>query len=179
MVPKLETHAEPAGFWAVPHALHPSSLGSPSLEDRLAGLGYEELVAFERHMRTRVRELGTARIYGALHALSGGQGVTDDVYEYLRYWIVYQGEAFHLAIAKNPDVLAGWIKGDCEDAFNEWWSDGEIVGYAAESEILSRGLSVDAFDARVGVGRGESAEDFDWQIAAQLDFPRIRKKCAG
>lgn len=61
----------------------------------------------------------------------------------------------------------------------KWWSDGEIAGYAAEREILSRGLSAEAFDAQVGVGRGESAEDFDWQIAAQLDFPRIRKKCAG
>lgn len=91
--PELEAHLDTAWFWSVLDAPDPRLPDSPSLEGRLAGLGYEELVAFERHMRTRVRELGTARIYGALHALSGGQGVSDDVYEYLRYWIVYQGEA--------------------------------------------------------------------------------------
>ena len=178
-IPELEARLDTAWFWSVLDTPDPRSPGSPSLEDRLAGLGDEELVAFERHMRTRVRELGTARIYGALHALSGGQGVSDDVFEYLRYWIVYQGEAFFRATTNNPDTLARWIEGDCEATFGEWWSDGEIVGYAAESEILSRGLSVDAFDARVGVGRGESAEDFDWQFAAQLDFPRIRRRCRG
>lgn len=178
-IPELEAHLDRAWFWSVLDTPDPSSPGSPSIEDRLAGLGYEELVAFERHMRTLVRELGTARVYGALHAASGGLGVSDDVFEYLRYWIVYQGEAFYRAMTQDSEVLAAWIEGDCQEVFSEWWSDGEIAGYAAESEILSRGLPVEAFDAQVGVGRGEEAEDFDWQIAVQLEFPRIRGKCRG
>ncbi len=178
-LPEVEGRLGRVWFWSVLDTPDPSSPASPGFEDRLPGLGYEELVALEWHMRRLVRELGTAKVYGALYAASGGLGVSDDVFEYMRYWIVHQGEAFYSAMTKDPDALAELIAGDCREAFSGWWSDGEIVGYAVESEIRSRGLSEEEFNARVGVGRGESVEDFDWRIATQLDFPRIRKKCAG
>lgn len=166
-------------FWCFIATLNGNSFEDPDVRERFAALSHRELVAVEWHVRSLVRELGTAQIYGALYQASGGKGLSDDQFEYMRYWIVFQGEAVFRETSRAPDYLAKFLEEPCEEATDEWWSRGEDLGYAISSEVESRGHSIDELESLVGLRRGDSIEKFDWRDAIQLNFQQIEHKCVG
>jgi hypothetical protein len=165
-----------AWFWSFVAAFGAAGVDEDRFATRVARLSEAELVTLERHTRELSRDLGVAPIYGALRLMSGGS-LSDDRFEYLRYWIVFQGESFFNEVIANPDVLAERLSPPCDDHVNEWWGSGENLGYVVASEWERRGLDEDDLEERVGIGRGEDTGDWEWRDGLTFSFPRIQARC--
>jgi len=166
----------PVWFWFLIASLGGPDISEEAVEARFAQLSDAELIAVERHVREQVKRLGTAEVYAALRLAAGGS-LSDDGFEYLRYWLVFQGEQHVTEVLANPDHLAEFVAPPCFEYLHDWRSLGERFGYAVHSEWEKRGRDIEHLESGAGLWRGEDAVDFDWTEAIKMPFPKIAKKC--
>ena len=82
------------------------------LATRVVTLPVEEILSFGRWWETFDAKAYTWKLWGAAYLVNGG--CSDDGFDYFRWWLILQGRAAYEAALKNPDSLAGVLRGDGE-----------------------------------------------------------------
>jgi hypothetical protein len=115
-----------------PVVLRPGERHVRALEQLLAGLPDDDLLAFQSHLDALREQACDWGVWGAGYVACGGLG--DDAFTDFRTWLVSQGRAAYERVLADPDALADVLPPDLDDRL----ADAELWGYVA----------LDVWDAR-------------------------------
>jgi hypothetical protein len=103
------------------------------LSDRLGGAGLDTVLDFSRAFDAAMDHLYSWELWGAAFLAMGG--CSDDMFEYLRAWLIADGQATAMLAGSVPELAVQALLGETDDPDARWGQlrvhDGERIVYAA------------------------------------------------
>ena len=90
---------------------------SKQLATELSKLSQNELIAFEGHYRSKLRQAYHWDLWAAAYIINGG--ASDDSFDYFCDWLISRGQSVYDAALENPETLIG-IATPWETEFEEF-----------------------------------------------------------
>lgn len=108
-------------------------LQSSTLTEQLAEAGVEAIVEFSRAFDSAMDHLHTWDLWGAVYLAMGG--CSDDMFEYVRAWLIADGETSASLSRSSPELVMRALVGHGADLEARWAKfrlhEGENILYAA------------------------------------------------
>jgi hypothetical protein len=139
------------------------------LVERLVQLDPDAVLDFARHFESRYNRAYRWDLWGAACVLL--EGVSDDVFDSFRCWLIGQGREVFEGAVHDPDSLADLL----DDFDEEADGDGEELGYAAD-EAYEQLTGTDAPDLGIPPAPPEpegTPMDFDDEAVLAERYPRL------
>lgn len=107
-----------------------------ALTDGLAGEGVDAVLEFSRDFDAAMDHLYSWELWGAAYLAMGGCG--DDMFEYLRAWLIADGQSTALLAGHVPEVAMLALLGETGDPDLRW---GELGVHAGEHILYAAGIA--------------------------------------
>jgi hypothetical protein len=162
-------------FWKIIDASRKKAAGDEDaqvegLRQQLRALSLEEVLSFHAHFGACERAANRNDVYAAA-AIIDGFWVSDDAFEYFRYWLIAQGRKVFDNALRDPDSLAQVVD---EGAVCEFEAFGYVSAWVWEEKT---GKTMDNMPVQEGTPRKEE-EGPAWKDDADLmrRFPKLWQK---